>query len=123
MWSWGFLISGFLLALLYLLFAVCLLEEVNGRVYLTGFALSSEAAAEVKDKKGPKNTTKDLLDSFGYESEERIWAGRWFAKLLLFILFTLASAAIAGGLSLLLVANIVHERALAAGGNGALQKT
>jgi hypothetical protein len=112
-WSAILWISGVVLAIFYLFMASIYLDKVDGRVHMTGFALTNEARAAVNDPMGPKDTPKDLLDYFGHDSEDRIWAGRGVLRWLLLVLCCSASAACAGGFSLLVVATIVHQKAIA----------
>jgi hypothetical protein len=112
-WSAILWISGVLLAIYYLFMASTYLEKVDGRVHMTGFALTTEARAAVSDAKGPKDAPKELLDYFGHDSEDRIWTGRGALRWLLLVLCCLASAACAGGFSLLIVATIVHQKTAA----------
>jgi hypothetical protein len=114
----GFIISGMVLSLIYMLMAATYLKDVDGRVHLTGFTLTSEAKQAVDDPKGPRNTPKDLLGYFGYDSEDRIWTGRNWLMWLFLTLSSLASALVSGGLSLLVVANVVNQRLSAASAAG-----
>jgi len=111
-WSKRLWITGLVLGTLYLYLAAEYVDAVDGRAYLTGLRLTPEARTAVDDPKGPKNVTKDLLDYFGYSSEDRIWEGRSFLKWLMLVLCCFASASFAGGLSLLLVATIIRNRAM-----------
>jgi hypothetical protein len=113
-WSPRLWIPGLFLLLFYLLLAANYIEELDSQIHLTGWSLTPEARQALEDPKGPKNTTRDLLNYFGHDSEDRIWQGRYFLRWALLVLACLASAAIAGGISLLLIATIASQRALAA---------
>ena len=110
-WSVRLLIPSVFFGAAYLYLAANYIEEIEGRIHLTGWSLTPEAQKAVNDPKGPKNTTRELLDYFGHDSEDRIWQGRYFLRWALLILACFASAAFAGGISLLLVATIVSQRA------------
>jgi hypothetical protein len=107
-----FCVSGVVIAIIYLFLAAAYMTDVNGHIYLTGFALSSEAKNAVEDPQGPRSV-EALLDYFGYASEDRIWTGRTVLMWLFLVLCTLGSALFAGGISLLIVANIVNQRTAA----------
>jgi hypothetical protein len=113
-WAIVLLLAGVGLTAIYVWTAATFIEIADGKAHVTGWALTEEAKYDANLGRIKSKTTKDLLDYYGHDSEDRVWSHRNWIKWLLLVTFCTSCSLLAGGFSLLMVANVVHEKEVAA---------
>ena len=78
---------GGILAGAYLAGLLWLVKPVGDERYLTSPWLTAEAKEAIAAKRVTNDTAATLLDYFGHQSEDRIWAARWLCQLILYLLY------------------------------------
>jgi hypothetical protein len=82
----------------------------SGVRVVQGLVLTDEATAAVTSKTSRSSLAKDLLDTFGWESAERIWKYQALVSFLIFVSFLVAGICLANSFFLMVVKNLVRDR-------------
>lgn len=101
--------AGLASAILYLSCLAFLTIKVGEQRHLTGFGLTEDAQKAIASGEVPYDS-KELLAHFGYRSEERIWAYRTLAALVLLYSFCAAVTLIVSCFCVFVVRNFVVDK-------------
>lgn len=96
--------AALLLFIIYVAVAATYVTVIDGESYLIGMIHTAEVTKAIKNQELPESpTTRDLLNHFGHESEDRIWHYRGVLKWALPLMFWAVFSCGASGFFLMLL--------------------